>query len=90
VGEVGYPPVSDIYLGWTKGLDVGRHLYWRQLRDMKGSVDVERGDADRAQGLRAHLRLDAGSGAPASRSPALGLREPALRHTRSRPTAQRH
>jgi uncharacterized protein (DUF2252 family) len=32
---------SDIYLGWTKGLDVGRHYYWRQLRDMKGSVDVE-------------------------------------------------
>ena len=31
---------SDIYLGWTKGLDVRRHFYWRQLRDMKGSVDV--------------------------------------------------
>ena len=28
---------SDIYLGWTKGLDVNRHFYWRQLRDMKGS-----------------------------------------------------
>jgi uncharacterized protein (DUF2252 family) len=33
---------SDIYLGWTKGLDVRRHFYWRQLRDMKGSVEVER------------------------------------------------
>ncbi|HTR69131.1 MAG TPA: DUF2252 domain-containing protein [Mycobacteriales bacterium] len=32
---------SDIYLGWTKGLDVQRHYYWRQLRDMKGSADVE-------------------------------------------------
>ena len=32
---------SDIYLGWTKGLDVRRHFYWRQLRDMKGSVEVE-------------------------------------------------
>jgi len=32
---------SDIYLGWTKGLDVNRHYYWRQLRDMKGSVLVE-------------------------------------------------
>jgi uncharacterized protein (DUF2252 family) len=32
---------SDIYLGWTKGLDVNRHFYWRQLRDMKGSVVVE-------------------------------------------------
>jgi uncharacterized protein (DUF2252 family) len=32
---------SDIYLGWTKGADVSRHFYWRQLRDMKGSVIVE-------------------------------------------------
>jgi uncharacterized protein (DUF2252 family) len=32
---------SDIYLGWTKGMDVRRHFYWRQLRDMKGSVLVD-------------------------------------------------
>jgi Uncharacterized protein conserved in bacteria (DUF2252) len=32
---------SDIYLGWTKGLDVSRNFYWRQLRDMKGSALVE-------------------------------------------------
>ena len=32
---------SDIYLGWTKGVDVNRHFYWRQLRDMKGSALVE-------------------------------------------------
>ena len=32
---------SDIFLGWTKGLDVDRHFYWRQLRDMKGSALVE-------------------------------------------------
>jgi uncharacterized protein (DUF2252 family) len=33
---------SDIYLGWTKGpLDDTRHYYWRQLRDMKASADVE-------------------------------------------------
>ncbi len=32
---------SDIYLGWTKGVEADRHLYWRQLRDMKGSVLVE-------------------------------------------------
>ena len=32
---------SDIYLGWTVGLDTTRHFYWRQLRDMKGSADVE-------------------------------------------------
>jgi uncharacterized protein (DUF2252 family) len=32
---------SDIFLGWTKGLDRRRHYYWRQLRDMKGSAVVE-------------------------------------------------
>jgi uncharacterized protein (DUF2252 family) len=32
---------SDIYLGWTKGRDVTRNFYWRQLRDMKGSALVE-------------------------------------------------
>jgi uncharacterized protein (DUF2252 family) len=32
---------SDIYLGWTKGLDASRHFYWRQLRDMKGSAVVD-------------------------------------------------
>jgi hypothetical protein len=29
---------SDIYLGWTKGVQAGRYFYWRQLRDMKGSA----------------------------------------------------
>jgi uncharacterized protein (DUF2252 family) len=32
---------SDIYLGWTKGAEANRYLYWRQLRDMKGSAIVE-------------------------------------------------
>ena len=32
---------SDIFLGWTKGAEAGRYLYWRQLRDMKGSALVE-------------------------------------------------
>jgi uncharacterized protein (DUF2252 family) len=31
---------SDIFLGWFTGPD-GRHYYWRQLRDMKGSALVE-------------------------------------------------
>ncbi len=30
---------SDIFLGWMSGPN-GRHFYWRQLRDMKGSVEV--------------------------------------------------
>jgi Uncharacterized protein conserved in bacteria (DUF2252) len=25
---------SDIYLGWMRAGDPGRHFYWRQLRDM--------------------------------------------------------
>jgi uncharacterized protein (DUF2252 family) len=32
---------SDIFLGWTRGADASRHYYWRQLRDMKGSAEVE-------------------------------------------------
>jgi len=32
---------SDIFLGWTRGVDTTRHFYWRQLRDMKGSALVE-------------------------------------------------
>jgi len=31
---------SDIFLGWIRG-DDGRDYYWRQLRDMKGSVPIE-------------------------------------------------
>ncbi|MGZ8580544.1 MAG: DUF2252 domain-containing protein [Actinomycetota bacterium] len=33
---------SDIFLGWTKGAQEDVFYYWRQLRDMKGSSDVER------------------------------------------------
>jgi len=33
---------SDIFLGWTKGVQADRFLYWRQLRDMKGSALVDR------------------------------------------------
>ena len=32
---------SDIFLGSTKGYQADRYLYWRQLRDMKGSAVVE-------------------------------------------------
>ncbi|MET8774727.1 DUF2252 domain-containing protein [Nocardia sp. NPDC004654] len=31
---------SDIFLGWATGPE-GRHYYWRQLRDMKGSALLE-------------------------------------------------
>jgi uncharacterized protein (DUF2252 family) len=33
-------PASDIFLGWMTG-PAGRYFYWRQLRDMKGSAEVE-------------------------------------------------
>jgi hypothetical protein len=33
--------VSDIYLGWTTGAQADRHFYWRQLRDMKASAEIE-------------------------------------------------
>ena len=36
---------SDIFLGWFRGTE-GRDFYWRQLRDMKGSADVESMSAD--------------------------------------------
>ncbi len=33
---------TDIFLGWTEGKELeGRHFYVRQLRDWKGSVEVE-------------------------------------------------
>ena len=32
---------SDIFLGFTPGIDPGVFLYWRQLRDMKGSAVIE-------------------------------------------------
>ncbi|WP_370110163.1 DUF2252 domain-containing protein [Streptacidiphilus sp. MAP12-33] len=35
---------SDIFLGWATG-PAGRFFYCRQLRDMKGSVEIERLDA---------------------------------------------
>jgi uncharacterized protein (DUF2252 family) len=33
--------VNDIFLGWTHNPETGHDFYWRQLRDWKGSVDVE-------------------------------------------------
>ena len=36
---------SDPFLGWADG-PLGRHFYWRQLRDWKGSAEVEKMDAN--------------------------------------------
>jgi uncharacterized protein (DUF2252 family) len=32
---------SDLFLGWTRDPDTGHDYYWRQLRDMKASADVD-------------------------------------------------
>jgi uncharacterized protein (DUF2252 family) len=39
-GQRSMQAVSDIFLGWTEGRE-GRQFYGRQLRDWKGSVDLE-------------------------------------------------
>ena len=33
--------VSDLFLGWNECKKTGNHYYWRQLKDWKGSADVE-------------------------------------------------
>jgi uncharacterized protein (DUF2252 family) len=40
-GQLLMQAASDIFLSWTTGVDVHRNFYWRQLRDMKASADVE-------------------------------------------------
>jgi hypothetical protein len=45
---------SDIFLGWAKGEQANRYYYWRQLRDMKGSVEIEE---LRPEGLAFYARI---------------------------------
>lgn len=45
VGQRLMQPVSDIFLGWTTGLE-GRHFYGRRLRDAKIKPLVESFDTD--------------------------------------------
>ncbi len=45
---------SDIFLGWTHTLKTGHDFYWRQLRDWKGSVDI---DGLKAADLYSYARL---------------------------------
>ena len=60
---------SDIYLGWTKGLQENRYLYWRQLRDMKGSADVESLSPAASRVLCPLVRMDARPRARSLRRP---------------------
>jgi uncharacterized protein (DUF2252 family) len=54
VGQRLIQAAPDIFLGWARGGYTGTHYYWRQLKDMKGSIDVTRLDA---KGLRTYLRV---------------------------------
>jgi uncharacterized protein (DUF2252 family) len=45
---------SDIFLGWCQGSITGVDYYWRQLKDMKGSVDISEMDKN---GLRTYLAI---------------------------------
>ena len=54
---------SDIFLGWTKGYEANRYLYWRQLRDMKGSAVVETMAPPALTFYANDLRPDVGAGA---------------------------
>ena len=71
---------SDIYLGWTEAVQANRYLYWRQLRDMKGSAEVE-SMSPAALGFYAHwcgwtlARAHARSGDPIAIATYLGKNE---------------
>ena len=41
VGQRQMQAASDSFLGFTPGADAGQGFYWRQLKDMKASVDVD-------------------------------------------------
>jgi uncharacterized protein (DUF2252 family) len=40
IGQRLLQATSDIFLGWSHGLGSELQYYWRQLKDMKGSIDV--------------------------------------------------
>jgi uncharacterized protein (DUF2252 family) len=48
-GQRALQAISDIFLGWADGPS-GRHLYFRQLRDMKLSANIEMFDNDLLEG----------------------------------------
>jgi hypothetical protein len=33
---------SDVFLGHSQGMEKGRYFYWRQMKDMKGAVVVDK------------------------------------------------
>ncbi|MSR99769.1 DUF2252 domain-containing protein [Arthrobacter sp. BL-252-APC-1A] len=53
-GQRSMQAASDPFLGWTKGVQANRFMYWRQLRDMKGAAAVE---AMRPLGMEFYAQL---------------------------------
>ncbi len=53
IGQRLMQAASDIFLGWNEGL-TGTQYYWRQLKDMKGSIDVT---SLNAKGFGAYLGI---------------------------------
>lgn len=54
VGQRLIQATSDIFLGWHTSTLSETHYYWRQLKDMKGSADVEAMDIS---GFQTYLRI---------------------------------
>lgn len=54
VGQQLMQTTNDIFLGWHTGDISERDYYWRQLKDMKGSVNVAKTSED---GLKTYLEL---------------------------------
>ena len=67
---------SDIYLGWSKGSEANRYMYWRQLRDMKASATVETMAPATLARVRPLLRRDVGASARPLRRPGVDRRVP--------------
>ena len=60
VGQRLMQAASDIFLGWTTGMD-GMHFYIRQLRDMKFSSRSSTCESKALANYAARLRLGAGA-----------------------------
>ncbi len=54
IGQQLMQTTNDIFLGWHRGELSGTDYYWRQLKDMKGSVNVAKTSEE---GLKTYLEL---------------------------------
>lgn len=54
VGQRAMQAASDIFLGWHKSTLAGKPFYWRQLKDKKGSFEMQKLDV---KGMGAYLAV---------------------------------